>query len=230
MSASERSTPTALNTLSAEAFGTFCLVLAGTGAMVINDTTGGVVSHAGVAIVFGLVVMAMINAFGDVSGAHINPAVTLAFWAGGRFEGRRVPGYVLAQLIGALCASLTLKIMFAQHETLGATLPVGAVWRSFALEVILTWILMTVIFSVATGSKEKGLLAGITIGGVVALEAMFAGPISGASMNPWRSVAPAVVSGSTQHLWLYPVSTTLGALLAVPTARALFPGRDGARA
>lgn len=214
---------TTTNKLAAECFGTFCLVLAGTGAIVINDTAGGAVSHAGVAIVFGLVVMAMINAFGDVSGAHINPAVTIAFWVSGRFKGKRVPGYLVAQLIGALLASLMLKLMFVDHPTLGATLPVGPVWRSFVLELVLTWILMTVIFSVATGSKEKGLLAGITIGGVVGLEAMFAGPICGASMNPFRSLAPAVVSGSTQHLWVYLVSTTLGALLAAPTARVMFP-------
>ncbi|MEM9372119.1 MAG: aquaporin [Planctomycetota bacterium] len=220
--------PTTANKLAAECFGTFCLVLAGTGAIVINEVSGGAVSHAGVAIVFGLVVMAMINAFGDVSGAHINPAVTIAFWASGRFEGVRVPGYVIAQVTGALLASLLLKTMFYDHPNLGATLPIGAVWRSFVLEVALTWILMTVIFSVATGSKEKGLLAGITIGGVVGLEAMFAGPICGASMNPARSLAPAVVSGSTEHLWVYLVSTTIGALLAVPTAMLLYPSKNSA--
>lgn len=224
-----RASPSAMNRYAAECFGTFCLVLAGAGAIVINDVSGGAVSHAGVAIVFGLVVMAMIHAFGDISGAHINPAVTLAFWASGAFKGRDVPGYVLAQCAGALGASFLLLAMFSDHPNLGATLPVGPVWRSFLLEVVLTWILMTVIFSVATGSKEKGLLAGITIGGVVGLEAMFAGPICGASMNPARSLGPAVASGSVQHLWVYLTATTLGALLAVPTARVLYPKSDEPR-
>ena len=112
-----------MNRLFAEAFGTFALVLAGTGAITINDVSGGVITHAGVALTFGLVVMAMIYAVGDVSGAHLNPAVTLGFWASRRFPARSVLPYVMSQLAGAFAASLLLKLMFPAHDTLGATLP-----------------------------------------------------------------------------------------------------------
>lgn len=192
------------------------MVFAGTGAIVINQHSGGVIGHAGIAMVFGLIVLAMIYTFGDISGAHLNPAVTLGFAAAGRFPRKEVPIYITAQLAGAFAASFILKILFPENLTLGATLPTGSVSQSFILEVILTTILMLVILSVSTGSKEKGITAGIAIGAVVALEAMFAGPVSGASMNPARSLAPAIVSGHFQHLWLYLVATILGALIAVP--------------
>jgi aquaporin NIP len=200
----------------AEFLGTFVLVFAGTGAIVVNEVTGGGIGHAGIALVFGLVVLAMIHAFGDVSGAHINPAVTIAFAAAGRFPWNEVPAYIAAQLAGAFAASGLLKYLFPASATLGATLPSGAVSQSFILEVVLTAILMLVILSVSTGAKEKGITAGIAIGAVVGLEAMFAGPICGASMNPARSLAPAVMSGHFEHLWLYPVATVLGALIAIP--------------
>jgi aquaporin NIP len=200
----------------AEFLGTFVLVFAGTGAIVVNEVTGGVIGHAGIALVFGLVVLAMIHAFGDVSGAHINPAVTIAFAAAGRFPWNEVAAYIAAQLAGAFAASGLLKYLFPASATLGATLPAGAVSQSFILEVVLTAILMLVILSVSTGAKEKGITAGIAIGAVVGLEAMFAGPICGASMNPARSLAPAVMSGHFEHLWLYPVATVLGALIAIP--------------
>jgi aquaporin Z len=199
-----------------EFLGTFAMVFAGTGAIVINQHSGGVIGHAGIAMVFGLIVLAMIYTFGDISGAHLNPAVTLGFAAAGRFPFKEVPIYITAQLAGAFAASFTLKFLFPENLTLGATLPTGSVSQSFILEVILTTILMLVILSVSTGSKEKGITAGIAIGAVVALEAMFAGPVCGASMNPARSLAPAIVSGHFQHLWLYPVATILGALIAVP--------------
>ncbi len=199
-----------------EFLGTFAMVFAGTGAIVINQHSGGVIGHAGIAMVFGLIVLAMIYTFGDISGAHLNPAVTLGFAAAGRFPLKEVPIYITAQLAGAFAASFILKILFPENLTLGATLPTGSVSQSFILEVILTTILMLVILSVSTGSKEKGITAGIAIGAVVALEAMFAGPVSGASMNPARSLAPAIVSGHFQHLWLYLVATILGALIAVP--------------
>ena len=199
-----------------EFLGTFAMVFAGTGAIVINQHSGGVIGHAGIAMVFGLIVLAMIYTFGDISGAHLNPAVTLGFAAAGRFPFKEVPIYITAQLAGAFAASFILKILFPENLTLGATLPTGSVSQSFILEVILTTILMLVILSVSTGSKEKGITAGIAIGAVVALEAMFAGPVSGASMNPARSLAPAIVSGHFQHLWLYLVATILGALIAVP--------------
>lgn len=202
--------------LFAEYLGTFFLVFAGTGAIVINQTTDGVIGHAGIALVFGLVVLAMIHTFGDVSGAHLNPAVTLGFAVAGRFPWADVTGYAVAQLAGAFTASGLLKFLFPSSATLGATLPAGSVSQSFILEVVLTAMLMLVILSVSAGAKEKGITAGIAIGAVIGLEAMFAGPICGASMNPARSLAPAIVSGHFEHLWLYPVATILGALLGVP--------------
>jgi aquaporin Z len=202
--------------LLAEVLGTFTLVFAGTGAIVANGVSGGAVTHVGIALTFGLVVMALIYTYGDVSGAHLNPAVTVAFAVAGRFGWREVPGYVLAQVLGALAASGMLKVLFPEQANLGATLPSGSVGQSFWLEVILTAILMMTVLSVSTGAKEKGVTAAIAIGGVVGLEALFAGPICGASMNPARSLGPALMSGQTQHLWVYLVATTLGAVLAVP--------------
>ncbi|HLW66095.1 MAG TPA: aquaporin [Gemmataceae bacterium] len=207
--------------LAAEAFGTFALVFAGTGAIIINGISGGTVTHVGIALTFGLVVLALIYALGDVSGAHLNPAVTIGFWAARRFPGRQVLPYLLAQCAGALLASAVLKLLFSQHATLGATLPVGWPFHSFILEFILTMLLMFVILSVSTGAKEKGLMAGVAVGGVIGLEAMFAGPICGASMNPARSLAPAAFSLHFEHLWIYLTAPVLGALLAVGACRVI---------
>lgn len=200
----------------AELLGTFALVFAGTGAIVINDLTNGSIGHAGIALTFGLIVMAMIQTFGDISGAHFNPAVSLAFAAAGKLPWARVPSYAGAQALGALLASGSLRLLFPTHGALGATLPSGSAGQSFVLEIILTAMLMLTILSVSTGAKEKGITAGLAIGAVVALEAMFAGPICGASMNPARSLAPALISGHLDHLWLYLLAPALGALLAVP--------------
>ena len=201
--------------LAAEAFGTFCLVFAGTGAVVVNDTHGGVVTHVGVAFTFGLVVLAMIYALGDVSGCHLNPAVTLGFCAARRFGRNRAVPYMLAQVAGAVLASLALRAMFPNHPTLGATLPAGTAVQSWVMEFVLTLMLMVVILSVSTGAKEKGVLAGVAVGAVIALEAMFAGPVSGASMNPARSLAPAVVAGRLEHLWVYLTAPIAGAFAGV---------------
>ena len=200
--------------LAAEVFGTFALVFAGTGAVVVNDTHGAV-THVGVALTFGLVVLAMIYTLGDVSGAHLNPAVTLGFFAARRFECRWVAPYIAAQALGAGLASGSLRLMFPDHPTLGATLPAGSAGQSFVMEIILTLILMFVVLSVSTGAKEKGITAGIAVGSVIALEALFAGPVCGASMNPVRSLAPAVVSGHLEHLWVYLTAPVLGAVAAV---------------
>src|SRR6266446_8809708 len=207
----------------AQALGTLALVFAGTGAIVINEATGGAITHAGIALTFGLVVLAMIYTVGDVSGAHLNPAVTLAFFAAGRCGLETVPRYIVSQLLGATAASLLLRFLFPQNETLGITLPAGTVLQSFILEAVLTFILMWVILSVSTGAKEKGITAGIAVGSVIGLEAMFAGPICGASMNPARSFAPALVSMHFQHLWIYLVAPTFGALIAVPVCRLVCP-------
>jgi len=200
----------------AELIGTFALVFCGTGAIIIDQQTGGAVTHAGVATTFGLIVMSMIYALGSVSGAHLNPAVSIAFTLSGRFSARRLPGYIISQLAGALLASYTLKFLFAANQLLGATIPAGTDMQSFVLEIILTFFLMLVIINVATGSKEQGMFAGLAIGAVVGLEAMFAGPICGASMNPARSIAPALASGHVQHLWVYITAPIIGAALAVP--------------
>jgi aquaporin Z len=200
----------------AEVFGTFCLVFAGTGAIVIKDIHPAV-THVGVALTFGLVVLALIYALGEASGAHLNPAVTVGFLFASRFPARQVPGYVLAQCAGALLASALLRLLFPDDATgLGGTRPTGPPWQSFVLEVVLTLLLMFVILSVSTGAKEKGLMAGVAVGSVIALEALFAGPVCGASMNPARSLAPAVVSGQPGSLWIYLLAPVLGAGLAVP--------------
>jgi|TARA_B110000211_G_scaffold99658_1_gene116044 aquaporin Z len=202
-----------------EIIGTFALVFCGTGAMVINDFTGGTVTHVGVAITFGLIVMGMIYAFGDISGAHMNPAVTIGFAYAKKFPWKEVPAYVLAQLIGAFLASGILLYLFPESQTLGATLPGLSVLKVFILEIILSFFLMVVIINVSTGSKEIGVVAGIAIGSVVLLEAMFAGPITGASMNPARSIAPAVVSGNIADLWIYIFAPIIGCVLAVVTCK-----------
>lgn len=213
--------------LIAEAFGTFCLLFAGCGAMVVNEVLPGSIGHAGVALTWGLIVAAMIYAIGDVSGAHINPAVTIGFWLARQFPGSRVLPYLTAQVAGAFLAAAMLRLLFPTSQTLGATIPheLDQVLQSFVLEFLLTLMLMFVILCVAVGSKERGLMAGIAIGATVGLEAMFAGPICGASMNPARSLAPAIVSahsGAMQTVWLYLVSATLGAAAAVPLWRFIY--------
>ncbi len=208
--------------LAAEVFGTFALVFAGTGAIVINDISDHAITHVGIALTFGWIVLAMIYAIGDISGCHLNPAVTLGFVAAGRMEKRLVIPYIVSQSAGAILASTVLKMLFPEHSTLGATLPRGSDWQSFILEILLTMILMVVILCVSSGSKEKGVLAGVAVGSVIALEAMFAGPISGASMNPARSLAPALVSGHLASLWVYLVAPVIGATLAIPIFRVLY--------
>jgi aquaporin Z len=205
--------------VAAECFGTFCLVFAGTGAIVVNDVAGGVVTHVGIAATFGLVVFTMIASVGDVSGAHLNPAVTLGFFLAKRMPGNEVAPFAAGQILGAVIASLVLRLLFADHASLGATFPSGSVGQSLVLETILTTFLMFVILSVTTGAKEKGITAGMAIGGVVALAAMFGGPISGASMNPARSLGPALVSGELAMLWIYMVWPVLGAGVAVLSCR-----------
>jgi len=205
----------------AELLGTFALVFAGTGAIVVDSASNGAVTHVGIALTFGLIVLAMIYTFGDVSGAHLNPAVKLGFAAARRMPWREVPLYVAAQFVGAFAASGLMRVLFPKDETLGATLPTGSATQSFILEIILTFLLMLVILSVSTGAKEKGITAGIAVWCVIGLEAMFAGPICGASMNPSRSLAPAVLSAHVNDLWVYLAGPTIGALLAIPACCAV---------
>ena len=203
----------------AEFIGTFAMVFCGTGAMTINEVTGGDVTHVGIGITWGLIVMAMIYAFGDISGAHFNPAVSIAFAFAKKFSWKEVPIYIFFQVAGAFAASLLLMWLFPKSELLGATIPSVDVWRAFVLELILTFFLMLVIINVSTGSKEVGMMAGIAIGGVVLLEALFAGPITNASMNPARSLAPNIVSGNIEGIWLYILAPIIGALLAVVSCK-----------
>jgi len=199
-----------------ETLGTFILIFCGTGAIVINQQTGGSIGHMGITITFGLLVMTLIYAFGNISGAHFNPAVSIAFTVARKFPANKLVPYIFSQLLGAVMASFFLKLLFPQNEMLGGTLPSGTEIQSFILEIFLAFFLMLVILNVAHGSSEQGLFAGIAIGSTVLLEAMFAGPISGASMNPVRSIAPALVSGHLEHLWIYIVAPIVGAIAAVP--------------
>ena len=212
-----------MNKYIAEAIGTFALVFCGTGAIIIDGVSGGALGTVGIAITFGLIVMAMIAAVGEVSGAHFNPAVTIGFWVAKRFEGNEVLPYITAQAIGAFFASGVLRFLFPDTLTMGETLPAGPWLQTFVFEIILTFFLMFVIIHVATGSKEQGIIASIAIGAIVLLEALFAGPITGASMNPIRSIAPAIVNMNLEHLWMYIVAPILGSVLAVFSWKLIHP-------
>ncbi|UZO80171.1 MIP family channel protein [Aquimarina sp. ERC-38] len=201
--------------LFAEFLGTFSLIFCGTGAMTINEVTSGDVTHVGIGITWGLIVMALIYALGDISGAHFNPAVTVAFAYAKKFSWKEVPGYIIIQVAGAVTASAILWFLFPDSQFLGGTLPTITPYKAFILELLLTFFLMLVIINVSTGSKEVGTMAGIAIGGVVLLEALFAGPVTNASMNPARSLAPALFSGQLQHQWLYLTAPFIGAIMAV---------------
>ncbi|MGC4038491.1 MAG: aquaporin [Chitinophagaceae bacterium] len=179
----------------AEFIGTFALVFCGTGAIVINHESGGAITHVGIAITFGLIVMAMIYALGPISGAHLNPAVSIAFVIAKKFSLNILLLYIISQVAGALFASLVLRILFPENMLLGSTIPAGSPLQSFVLEFLLTFFLMLVIVNVAIGSKEQGMFAGLAIGSTVLLEAMFAGPVCGASMNPARSI------GTCSRIW-----------------------------
>ncbi len=208
----------------AEIFGTFALVFCGTGAIVINNATGAI-THLGIALTFGMIVTAMIYSLGSVSGAHMNPAVTIALWVSKKFKKKLVAMYIVAQIAGACLASLLLQQLFPSDQLLGATVPKGSEVQSLILETVLSFLLMFVIFN-STDTKAHAKFAGLAIGATVALEALFAGPICGASMNPARSLAPAVVSGHTEHLWLYIVGPMAGTVLAALTQLAFEKGES----
>jgi aquaporin Z len=213
------------NRIFAELLGTFTMVLVGCGAIVVNDTQAGVLGHVGVCLVWGLVVMAMIYALGNVSGAHLNPAVTLGFVAAGRLQARHAPAYIAGQVAGALLAALLLRVLFPEHPHLGATLTELGAARAFGVELVLTFLLMFVILNVSTGHQEKGIMAGVAVGGMVAIGALVGGPLTGAAMNPARALGPALVSGQLTNLWIYLAAPVLGAMLAFPTCR-LTQGAD----
>ncbi len=196
----------------AEGIGTFGLVFAGCGAIMIDTLSHGQITHVGVGLVFGLIITVMIYTFGHLSGAHFNPAVTLAFVLARHFPIQRLIGYWIAQFVGATLAAGCLRLLFGNVASLGTTLPSGSAWQSFALETLLTFFLMVVIMAMATDTRAVGQAAALAIGATVALEALFAGPISGASMNPARSLGPALVSGTWTAQWIYIVGPLLGAV------------------
>jgi aquaporin Z len=211
----------------AEFLGTFILVLAGCGAIAVNSLTGGEPPFLGIAIIWGLIVMAVIFTIGDVSGAHINPAVTIAFWVARRFSTLDVVPYILAQCLGATAAAGMLWYLFDVHAATGVTHfnpEITTVTQAFVMEVLLTWFLMFAVINVSTGAKEKGITAAIALGGVITIDVLFGGKITAASMNPARSLGPALASRDYDQLWLYFAGPIIGAILAIGCAAAIRPG------
>lgn len=215
--------------MGAELVGTFALVFAGCGAIMVDETSGGAVTHVGIGLSFGLVIMAMVHATGHVSGAHLNPAVTLAFAVIGRFGWRSVLPYALSQLAGAMLAAASLRVVLGTAAGLGATAPGGTAGQALVMEVLLTFLLMFVITSVATDARAVGHVAGLAIGGTVALAAIFAGPVSGASMNPARSLGPALVSNRWDSAWVYVCGPAAGAVLGALAYRLVRCSPDDGR-
>jgi aquaporin NIP len=206
----------AARSLVAEAIGTFALVFAGCGAIMVDAKTGAL-GHVGVAITFGLVIMVMIYAVGHISGAHFNPAVTFAFATSRHFRWRQVPPYWAAQLVGATLAALVLRGSLGNIAHVGATLPSGSDAQAFLWEGVMTFFLMFVIMAVATDTRAVGEAAAIAIGATVGMDAMFGGPITGASMNPARSLGPAIAAADFTSIWVYLAAPILGATLAAVT-------------
>lgn len=212
--------------LYAEFLGTFAMVFCGTAAMAVNETTGAV-THEGVAITWGLIVMAMIYAFGEQSGAHFNPAVTVSFALAKRFSWKKVPVYVVTQAMGAIAASVAVKALLPESEFIGATLPTIPHNSAFWLEMLLSFFLMITILHISTGSKEIGPVAGLAVGSVILLEAMFAGPLTNASMNPVRSLGPALIGNHWEPMWLYLTAPFAGMALAVLAFRFFVSSKHG---
>lgn len=194
-----------------EFLGTFQLVLIGTGSVLVVQNEGILYPQLWIGIAFGFAVFLGITLFGKASGAHMNPAVTLALWVDGNFEKAKVPGYLGSQIMGAIAASAVVYFVYPSNPHFGDTLPTSGVWQSFLLEFGLTFALMAGVIAIVHW-KAKTLVAALVIGSIVGLEAYFAGPLCGASMNPARSISPAIFSGMFDHLWLYIVAPIFGAL------------------
>lgn len=205
---------TLVSKLIAEFLGTFVIVLVGCGAVAVGDRMPGVISQGAIPIVFGLTVAAMIYAVGHISGAHFNPAVTIAFWSARHFPGRQVFGYAAAQILGGLVAIGCLFILLPAGKSFGATVPTVGVWRAFGWEFLFSFLLMFVIIAVATDTRAVGTMAGAAIGATVTVAAYVGGPLTGASMNPARSLAPAVAEGKLDLFWIYALAPVAGALVA----------------
>jgi len=198
----------------AEYIGTFALVLIGTGAMVIDQHSGGAVGLVGIALAFGMIVMSMVYVFGPISGAHINPAVTIAFAYRGDFPKKQVGPYIIVQILGAVTASSLLRMMFPLNESLGWTIPSGGLLQSFVNEFVLTFLLMLSILGSTAEQKTEslcGLIIGFTLIGLI----LFGGPISGGAFNPARTLGPAIITQNFTALWLYMVAPPAGAVSAV---------------
>lgn len=208
--------------LIAESVGTFGLIFVGCGAIMV-DATSGRLGHLGVAVAFGLAVSTLIVTFGHISGAHFNPAVTIGLWLRKGLVGRLVVPYLAAQLVGAVAAALALRAALGDVGDLGATVPSAGAWRSFVVEVALTTMLLAVILMVVSDPRASSHTAALVIGGTIAMAALMGGPISGASMNPARTLGPAIAGGPVDGLWIYLTAPFLGALLAVALARLLHP-------
>ncbi len=198
----------------AELIGTFALVLFGCGAIILHSESPSSLHATAIPMVFGLVIATMIYATGHISGAHFNPAVTIAFAATKKFPWKEVPIYIAAQLAGALLGAVVLSFLFPEAANLGSTIPKVSTHIAFVWEFLLTFFLMFVIIAVATDARAVGTMAGIAIGGVVALDAFVGGPLTGASMNPARSIGPAVIEGNFEGLWIYLIAPVLGAVAA----------------
>ena len=204
--------------LGAEFIATFAMVFFGTGAIVLNDITGGRVGLLGIAVAFGGSITAMIYLLGPVSGAHMNPAVTLSLASAKKLRPIVVLPYVCAQFAGAILGSYLLSLLFPDHATLGATTPQGSIVQSFIIEIFLGFVLILTILQIVSRPSVKRLPAAVIIGSIVALGAIFAGHISGASINPARSLAPALISGEYSGLWIYLMAPVMGGILAVPVS------------
>jgi aquaporin Z len=213
-----------LRCMLAELVGTFALTFVGAGGVVIATVTNGAVSDAARFVAPGLLIMAMTYSFGNLSGAHFNPVVTLAFASRGDFRWSRVPGYWLAQFVGAILAALLLLALFGPVKHLGAPDPHYGILTSLVLEVILTFFLITVILATATNHSLVGPTAALAVGGTIALDGLFAGPISGAAMNPALALGPYFVSGQLSNAWIYVVGPVAGGLIAVGIAWLLHGG------
>jgi aquaporin Z len=218
-----------MNKFLAEFTGTAIMVFLGCGAMVIDNVYGGVLTHLGVALVWGLVVMMMIYSIGNVSGAHMNPAVTITFFIAKKFSKKELIPYLAAQITGAILGALLIKSIFPSLELYGNTLISDkvSIFGGFFVEVILSFILMFVILNISTGHKEKGIMAGVAVGTAVALDAAVGGPITNASMNPARTIGPAIISGNYSNIWVYMIAPFIGMALALPVVTSI--QKDGYR-
>lgn len=198
--------------LLAEAFGTMMLIIIGCGAMVLNQTTGGAVGHTAICLIFGATVAILVLSLGHISSCHINPSVSIALWLEKRFEGKKVLPYIAAQIAGAIIGSAILKMIFPSSQTLGATLPEVTTQSAFTIELVISSVLFSTILFITRYTHKVWAIA-ITIGVVVTIIAYIAGPYTGASMNPARSIGPAIISGNLTYLWLYLLAPTLGMII-----------------